>query len=90
MDKFGVWNRNIYGAHIAVCPNVPACLDEKNMQVSRTEIWKTLLVEHHSILPVKSSDLFCAGNGLQLSRAVRQANSLDATLTWIEMQGGYG
>ncbi len=46
MDKFGVWNRNIYGAHIAVCPNVPACLDEKNMQVSGTEIWKTLLVEH--------------------------------------------
>ncbi len=45
MDKFGVWNRNIYGAHIAVCPNVPACLDEKNMQFSGTEIWKTLLVE---------------------------------------------
>jgi hypothetical protein len=60
VDKFGVWNRNIYGAHIAVCPNVPACLDEKNMQVSGTEIWKTLLVEHHSILPVKSNDLFCA------------------------------
>jgi hypothetical protein len=60
MDKFGVWNRNIYGAHIVVCPNVPACLDEKNMQVSGTEIWKTLLIEHHSILPVKSNDLFCA------------------------------
>ncbi len=37
-----------------------ACLDEKSMQVSGTEIWKTLLVEHHSILPVKSNDLFCA------------------------------
>jgi hypothetical protein len=33
---------------------------------------------------------FVLGNVLQLSRAVREANSLDATLTWIELQGGCG